>query len=200
VTRSASTPRIRALQLYYCLLLAAVAVCEPICWHGVAARAMELAGLAIVAVAVLGRIWTTLHIAGRKDQRVVAAGPYGRCRHPLYTLSILASLGIGLATRSTVLTLATVGVSLVLHFAAMVREERNLEAALGTPYRDYAARVPRFWPRLGRLELPATLTVSRSIYWKAILDAGSILALYVALELIAAGRDAGVWRTLFSVY
>jgi hypothetical protein len=35
---------------------------------------------------------------------------------------------------------------------------------------------------------------------KAFLDAGSILALYVALKIVAAGRDAGKWPTLLGVY
>ena len=200
MTRSTSTPRIRVLQVYYGLLLAAVAVCEPLYGPSSTGRVLELAGLLLVALAALGRIWTTLHIAGHKDERVVTAGPYARCRHPLYAFNIVGSVGLGLATRSMVLTLVTACVSLALHFGALVREERNLQATLGATYRDYAARVSRLCPRSAHAEAPATLAISPAICWKAFLDAGSLLALYVALELIATGRDAGLWRTLVNVY
>jgi protein-S-isoprenylcysteine O-methyltransferase Ste14 len=200
VTTSASTARIRALQAYYCLLLGAVAVCRPVYAETMLGRLAEIAGFVLIALATLGRIWTSLYIAGNKNARVVTSGPYARCRHPLYGLSIIASLGLGLATRSIVLAAVTVALSLVLHVAAALAEERRLAATLGGEYLDYGARVPRFWPRRARVQVPAALTVAPSIYWKAFLDGGTVFALYVALELIGAGREAGLWRSLFSVY
>jgi protein-S-isoprenylcysteine O-methyltransferase Ste14 len=186
--------------LYYCLLLAVVAVSEPLYWRAALGRVVELAGFALIAIATLGRVWTTLYIAGRKDASTVVQGPYARCRHPLYALSVLASLGLGLATRSVVLALVTISVSLALHITAAIREERSLQATLGSAYREYAARVPRFWPRRADVHLPASLVVSPAILWKAFLDAGSMMALYIAFEMVAAGRDAGLWPTLLSVY
>lgn len=200
MTLSGSTPRIRTLQLYYSTLLAAVAVVDPICGKGPAGRVAELAGLVLVAVATLARIWTTLFIAGHKGERVVTQGPYGRCRHPLYALSMVASFGIGLATRSLVLGLTTIIVAGILHFAAALREERLLEVTLGESYRFYAQRVARFWPRVAEAEKLARLDVSTAIYWKAFLDAGSILALYVAILLIGLARDAGAWPALAKFY
>ncbi len=200
VTTSASTARIRVLQAYYCLLLAAVAVCQPVYADAKIGRLAAITGFVLIALATLGRIWTSLYIAGNKDARVVMSGPYARCRHPLYCLSIVASLGLGLVTRSVALAALTVASSLVLHVAAALAEERRLAAMLGGEYLDYAARVPRFWPRRARVQVPAALTVAPSIYWKAFLDGGTVFALYVALELIGAGRGAGLWRPLFSVY
>jgi protein-S-isoprenylcysteine O-methyltransferase Ste14 len=188
------------LQLYYGVLLATVAVADPLCGHGLAGRIAELAGLVLVAAATLARLWTTLFIAGHKEERVVTEGPYAWCRHPLYAFSIVASAGIGLTTRSWVLGLVTVVVVAILHFFAASREERMLEATLGASYRLYAQRLARFWPRATSGETPAQIEVKTGIYWKAYLDAGSIFALYVAIELIGLARDAGVWPSLAKLY
>jgi len=87
-----------------------------------------------------------------------------------------------------------------LHFAAALREERHLEATLGEGYRSYAEQVARFCPRVTKIEMPARIEVSTAIYRKAFLDAGSILALYVAIVLIALARDAGLWPALAQLY
>jgi protein-S-isoprenylcysteine O-methyltransferase Ste14 len=200
VTRSASTPRIRLLQGYYVLLLAAVAVVEPHWSHLPAGRFLEFGGLALIALAVLGRIWATLFIAGRKDTEVINAGPYARCRHPLYVASMVASLGLGLATQSLVLAAITATLSILVHVAAALAEERRLVESPGVDYPHYAARVPRFWPKAAGTATPQALTVNAGIYWKAFLDGASFFGLYLALELITAAREAGSWQTLASIY
>jgi len=62
---------------------------------GVAGQALQLAGLLCVACAALGRIWSSIFIAGYKDARLVRRGPYAMLRHPLYALSSLAMLARG---------------------------------------------------------------------------------------------------------
>ncbi|HZF16217.1 MAG TPA: isoprenylcysteine carboxylmethyltransferase family protein [Steroidobacteraceae bacterium] len=200
MTRSDSTPRIRILQAYYVLLLIAVAICRPALTGSGIGRLLELGGLALVGLAALGRIWTTLYIAGQKDARITVTGPYARCRHPLYALSILASAGLGLATRSLTLAAITAVLSTALHVAAALAEERKLTAMFGREYSTYAANVPRFWPAHATTSSPGSVQANAAIYWKAFLDAGSMLGLYVAMELIAAGRDAGLWPTLVGAY
>jgi protein-S-isoprenylcysteine O-methyltransferase Ste14 len=188
------------LQAYYGLLLVAVAVCRPVYGETRLGFFAAMTGFVLIALATLGRIWTTLYIAGHKDARIVTTGPYAHSRHPLYGLSIVASLGVGLVTRSVVLAASTLALSAALHVAAALAEERRLAVMPGGEYLDYAARVPMFWPRASGAQAPAQLSVAPSIYWKAFLDGGSMLALYVALELIRAGRETGLWRTLFDVY
>jgi len=200
VSRSASTPRIRLLQVYYILLLATVAVVDPLWSHSGAGRLLELGGLALIALATLGRIWATLFIAGRKDADVIDSGPYARRRHPLYVASMVASLGLGLATQSLVLAAITATLSILVHVTAALGEERRLLESTGVNYAQYAARVPRFWPKRDGAATPQALTVNALIYWKAFVDGASFFGLYLALELIAAARSAGCWQTLASVY
>ena len=43
-----------------------------------------LAGMILVGIASLGRMWCSLYIAGYKDDKLVTDGPYSLCRNPLY--------------------------------------------------------------------------------------------------------------------
>ena len=59
-------------------------------------EALELAGVALIGVAILGRTWSSLYIGGRKNSVLVQYGPYSLMRNPLYTFSFIGALGIGL--------------------------------------------------------------------------------------------------------
>ena len=107
---------------------------------------LELLSYVLLIVAVLGRIWCSLYIGGRKTKQLIAAGPYSVVRNPLYVFSFLGVIGIG--TASGTITLPIV---LCLLFAAYYRavvrhEERIMSETFGSPYRDYMARVPRWLP------------------------------------------------------
>ena len=92
------------LVLSRCLTVGAVAVC---ClgrshWHAESpfALALESTAVAFLLVGAIGRIWCSVHIAGRKNAEVVAHGPYSVCRNPLYFFSMFAFMGAGLAFES----------------------------------------------------------------------------------------------------
>jgi protein-S-isoprenylcysteine O-methyltransferase Ste14 len=57
-------------------------------------------GMILVGIASLGRMWCSLYIAGYKDDKLVAKGPYSICRNPLYFFSMIGTLGIGFATET----------------------------------------------------------------------------------------------------
>ena len=87
MTESASTPRLRATFAIYLALVASTAVVGPdhvaSTWYYLSGAA----GFVCVALACLGRIWSSVFIAGHKDEELVTTGPYARCRHPLYACS-----------------------------------------------------------------------------------------------------------------
>jgi protein-S-isoprenylcysteine O-methyltransferase Ste14 len=56
------------------------------------------AGLILVGIATVGRLWCSLYISGRKSAELVVEGPYSICRHPLYLFSLLGVTGLGLAS------------------------------------------------------------------------------------------------------
>jgi protein-S-isoprenylcysteine O-methyltransferase Ste14 len=198
VTSSRSTPRVRllALAVVTCILL--VAVTERPALTGFASGLAGFVGFVLVVIAALGRLWTSLFIAGRKDAALVQVGPYAACRHPLYLLTLLGMFGLGLATRSVVLLLALVGIAAVLHLGAARAEDALLERAHGETARRYREQVPALLPDWSRYAVPAVLEIQPRVVWKAVVDAGSLL---LALALIQAahvlqhaGTIAPWWR------
>jgi protein-S-isoprenylcysteine O-methyltransferase Ste14 len=105
------------------------------------------AGIAIRqwAVAVLGRFFT-IDIRVHPDQTVVERGPYRWVRHPAYSGLIVTFVGIGLALGNWA-ALAVVALVPAAGLVVRIRfEERALLAALGEPYRRFAASRARLFP------------------------------------------------------
>lgn len=188
---SRSTPRVRLMTLAVLCCIGMVAVSERPSFPGLAGGLAGFAGFVLVAVAALGRVWTSLFIAGRKDATLVQAGPYAACRHPLYAFSLLAMLGLGLTTRSVVLLVALVALALVLHLRAIAAEDTLLEAAHGAAARRYRVDVPALLPDFSRYSVPASLEIQPRVAWKAVLDAGSLLLAFAALQAAHVLQHAG---------
>lgn len=190
---SRSTPRVRLMSLAVVACIVAVAVTERPSLPGLAGWAAGFAGFLLVACAALGRLWTSLFIAGRKDTALVQDGPYAACRHPLYFLSLVAMAGFGLATRSLVLCAALLSLAALLHARALRAEDAVLESVHGDAARRYRAEVPGLWPDFARLSVPATLAIQPRVVWKAVLDAGSLLLAFALLQSAHCLQLAGVY-------
>lgn len=110
-----------------------------------------------VAVTMMGeaiRLWGVHHIgviSRTRSERLgplVASGPFARVRNPLYVGNTLLWIGFSL-TAGLAWFAPIVLVALGAEYHAIVRwEERLLESRLGDAYREYAAQVPRWIPRL----------------------------------------------------
>jgi protein-S-isoprenylcysteine O-methyltransferase Ste14 len=127
-------------------------------WHAASIETARwpvfAAGLALMLAGLLVRQWA-IHTLGRfftvdvrvhPDQTVVEEGPYRWVRHPAYTGLILFFVGVGLALTNWA-SLAVLAVVPTMGLLIRIRsEERVLFAALGEPYRRYAATHPRLFP------------------------------------------------------
>ncbi len=116
--------------------------------------ALEFLGQLLVVVGVLGRLWSTLYISGRKSRELVVSGPYSLCRNPLYLFSFLLCLGALLLLKNGVLLLMFLAFFLLFHSIAIREEEKKLADRFGEAYENYRRRVPRLFPRLGRISHP----------------------------------------------
>ena len=192
---SRSTPRVRFMALSIAACILAVAVAERPALTGAAAVLAGLVGFACVVVAALGRLWTSLFIAGFKDTSLVQSGPYAACRHPLYALSLLGMLGLGLATRSITLSMALLVTAIVLHSRAMRAEDAALDATHGEAARRYRAAVPALLPDFSKYRVPDTLEIRPRVVWKAVLDAGTLLLAFAAIQAAHVLQVAGVTAT-----
>ena len=162
--------------------------------------ALADAGLVLLLVGCVGRIWCAAHIAGRKDAELVTEGPFSICRNPLYLFSLCAFLGVGLSFESLVATAAFAALFCLTHLPAIRREERNLAARFGDAYGSYVNRVPRLMPNLG-LYVPArALTISAPAFTRTLVEAALIPLAYLGAQGIEAAQQAGLLPVLAHVY
>jgi protein-S-isoprenylcysteine O-methyltransferase Ste14 len=190
MTDSASTPRLRITFAIYLALIAVSAVVGPREIAGWQYYAMSLAGFVCVCLGCLGRVWCSVFIAGHKDADLVTTGPYARCRHPLYSCSILGALGLGLATKSWLLCLITVLMITALVVYAATCEEQFLADSFPEQYGAYVASTPNMWWPRGARALPEHVDLRPAVFWKAFLDAGSFFLLWLLVAVAAEFRLA----------
>ena len=102
-----------------------------------AGAAIGLCGLAL-------RGWAAGHLA--KNERLATSGPFASVRNPLYVGSLIVGLGFvvsGAHVGSAFLLLTY----FLLFFLPVVEEEEAYLRNLFADYADYAAQVPRLFPR-----------------------------------------------------
>ena len=112
-------------------------------------------GVAIGILCVMGIYWLFSSIgsgitptsATRTEHKLVTSGPYRWVRHPLYTFGSSMFIAFGMMADNWFI--AALG---VLAFVAMAsrtpKEEANLIAKFGDPYREYMKRTGRYFPKI----------------------------------------------------
>lgn len=113
-----------------------------------ASNVLIVAGFFLLAAA-----WRVLYEAQRAH-RLADSGVYARVRHPQYVAFVLILAGF-LLQWPTLLTLGMFPVLVFMYAWLSRREEAEMERAFGAAWREYAARTPRFFPRLGATPDPA---------------------------------------------
>ena len=99
--------------------------------------------IALIGIAI--RAWASGHI--RKNRELAVSGPYAYTRNPLYLGSIILGLGFTIASGVWWLALLFVALFLGIYLPVMRVESQELTHIFGDEYRDYARRVPLFFPR-----------------------------------------------------
>ena len=135
-------------------------------WVSPTATAASLAAGAALAV---GGLWLVVHSIGLfvrlgrgtlapwdATQELVGAGAYRYSRNPMKAGLFLVLAGETLMTRSTALFVWLACFALVNVVYIRLHEEPGLRARFGARYRDYCARVPRWWPKLAAPKKRAT--------------------------------------------
>lgn len=103
-------------------------------------------GVMLAGFIVLSRAWPVLWRAQR-EHRLATTGPYAAVRHPQYLGFLLIMAGF-LLQWPTLLTLVMFPILTVAYARLARAEERDVRAEFGADYDAYAARTPRFVPRL----------------------------------------------------
>jgi protein-S-isoprenylcysteine O-methyltransferase Ste14 len=154
------------------------------------------AGLVLISVATVGRLWCNLYIVGYKNNTLLTTGPYSVSRNPLYFFSSIGAIGVGMMTESVIIT-----VTMALLFAAtypgVIRaEERRLAGLHGDAWQQYIARVPRFWPRFSQLEEPEQYTMHPRKFRRHLFDALWFAWAAALMLLIETLHDSG-WLPMY---
>jgi protein-S-isoprenylcysteine O-methyltransferase Ste14 len=160
---------------------------------------IERGGLLLIVVCIMGRTWCTLYIGGHKKRELVTTGPYSVVRNPLYLFTSIGAAGIGAQSGSALLAILFAAGSLAVFQVVARREEAFLAAAFPAEFADYAARVPRFWPRLSRWREADELRVRPHLVRRTFLDACLILLAVPVADLLVWLQQLGRFPVLLSL-
>jgi len=121
---------------------------RPVVWP-VAVAALMVFGLAtwlrLVAVRTLGKYWS-LHLEIRSDHQFVTEGIYRHVRHPAYAAIMAEVISVPLVGNAYYTALFALLTYVPLLLFRWRREEGEMIAKFGEPYRRYCREVPAFVP------------------------------------------------------
>lgn len=155
-------------------------------------RILAALGVALTLGGEALRLWAVRHIgviSRTRSERLgplVATGPFGLLRNPLYVGNIAIWTGFALAARLVWLA-PLIALVLALEYHAIVRwEEQLLEARLGDAYREYASRVPRWIPTLGARGQMDARHDAESFSWHETIfsERGTVIAMAIGFMLL----------------
>lgn len=150
------------------------------------------AGLLLVTGGIFGRLWSTVYVGGRKTKALVREGPFALTRNPLYFFSLMATVGLGLASANAAVFLLLVGGFALYYPGVLAHEEERLARKHGEAFSAYQAEVPRFWPRWRRDWPESDWTeTSGHKFRQALGDAFGFIAAYLVLRIIATAHAQG---------
>ena len=157
-------------------------------------------GLLLLGVCLLGRVYCTMQIGGRKSTELVTTGIYSVVRNPLYFFTFTGVLGIGLISNElTVFAMLTIGFFLV-YIPLIKREENFLQERFGAPFTSYINRVPRLIPDFSLYIPPGEVSVNLTTLHNALRDALCWLLPFIVFETIEWAQQTGLIHPLASIW
>lgn len=108
---------------------------------------------ALLAQLSMGDSWR-VGVDESEQTRLVTTGLFARVRNPIFSFMGLSLLGLVLLIPSPTALLAGVLTLVGVELQVRIVEEPHLARTHGAAYGDYAARVGRFVPGVGRLAMP----------------------------------------------
>jgi protein-S-isoprenylcysteine O-methyltransferase Ste14 len=152
---------------------------------------LETAGLFLLTICSMGRLWALLYISGYKKLELITEGPYSMVRHPLYVFSLIGAIGIGLASENILVLAALVIFYLLYYPLTIFVEEKKLVDKFGQAYLDYIESTPRFLPKLSLYKSPPQVVVNTDIFLKNIAIGMWFIWIFIALDFIQALQQGG---------
>jgi Putative protein-S-isoprenylcysteine methyltransferase len=107
---------------------------------------LAMLGVSLVVAGLLIRSWAAGTL--RKYRQLITTGPYALVRNPLYFGSFLMMGGFCTLVGDWLMLVLVMAPMIVLYWLAVRDEEQGLAEAFPDQWPAYAARVPRFLPKL----------------------------------------------------
>jgi protein-S-isoprenylcysteine O-methyltransferase Ste14 len=189
-----------ALAIVILLILAALLTVRSAWADGWTHEYIEDFGIGVIVLAILGRMWCTLYIGGRKSSEIVRLGPYSMSRNPLYVFSTLGAFGIGMMTGSLTVAFILAALCYIAFHFVIVAEEGYLESVFGETYLAYKREVPRFFPNIRLYREAEVLTVKSSMLYKTLADGLVFFISYPLLEFVEYLQSTNIVPVLFRLY
>lgn len=131
---------------------------------------LPMAGLVLIGIAMVGRLWCSLYIGGRKNDELVTEGPYSMSRNPLYFFSLLGFVGIAFCTRSISISVCVLAFFVLVYPSVIASEEAFLRGRFGAAFQAYCEQTPRFFPSVARYRASAMCDVSIRQFFRTARD------------------------------
>lgn len=163
-------------------------------------EALFAAGILLVGIASMGRMWCSVYIAGRKTECLVTTGPYSITRNPLYFFSFLGMVGVGLLAESIAIPLLLIVLFSVYYPVVIKNEEKILRELHGKPYEIYMRSVPRFFPKFSLFNEPDRYIIFPAIYRKHIFSALWFVWVAGFLDLLEGLHRDGLLPIYFRIF
>jgi hypothetical protein len=122
------------------------------------------------------------------------------CRNPLYFFSLLGAVGVGFASETLTLPAALLLVFTIYYPFVIRSEEAELLKLHGDRYKTYFETVPRFIPKLSKLQEPKEYVVKPVIYRKHMFDALWFVLLLGIMEMIESLHELNIIPIVFNFY
>lgn len=142
-------------------------------------------GAVLIVPGLLIRALASGHV--RKNEALAMSGPYAYTRNPLYLGSLLIGLGFAVASRSWWVVVVLVVMFFAIYVPVIRGEEKFLREKF-PEFEEYARRVPRMFPQIGRSSEGGG-SFSFDLYWQhreynALLGALGMMAALVAKMML----------------
>lgn len=106
--------------------------------------------MTLLAQSAMGSSWR-IGVDVQERTVLVIDGPFAVVRNPVFAAMLPTALGLALLVPNLIAVVGLIALVAALELQTRVVEEPYLLRVHGNAYADYAARVGRFAPRLGRL-------------------------------------------------
>lgn len=128
-------------------------------WPALDGPIVHAAGMVLCAVGIASTLWAQLAMGNSwrvgvdasERTALVASGPFGLVRNPIYTSMLLGMAGVALLVPNWMAAVAMATLLTALELQVRRVEEPHLLRVHAASYRAYAARTGRFLPGIGRI-------------------------------------------------